>query len=578
MGRHSRGTTRALIICGLALYWPLLTLCKVALSAAFGNGGASDSAWLGFSIALLAGAAALRWVPKTRRLVFERWVVPGCGLATSGLLLAGSLASPAGALGTVLGALACTLAAVTLCLLTVSWGEAMLACCEGVSRQDADEDGDTRDSGERGVARLRRLLRPTEAPFAGRLLVDVSLSLVASFAIRLVTALAMGGEPQGALGVGCLVAYPALACLPWVLYLRRLEGRQAAGHCGCNTGQAAVGVRGRERALLVTTAVFVALVSVLAGIRTAGTTLYPVDTSGARYLLALAFSGALAVCTVLMSRRPLVARAVAWGATVVLAFAGVLLTMGPNGGTSALGVNALLVARLVIWTLFWMLPIEAARDAQRPAGLHATTHADPAGHAHADSASCPGTGATGLLASYYLVPQGIAYLLTDSLFIFWPAPQGLDSMALGIVTLLVALALIACALLITALLAIQGTHAGALAVGAAPFAGSSAPSSAPTDGSAPPDGSVPNSPEDGVVPGEAPDRHAACLAIASEAGLTERETVVLECLSLGHTVQHIAQMQGVTPNTVRTHSKGLYRKLDCHSKQEIINLVDARLR
>ena len=46
---------------------------------------------------------------------------------------------------------------------------------------------------------------------------------------------------------------------------------------------------------------------------------------------------------------------------------------------------------------------------------------------------------------------------------------------------------------------------------------------------------------------------------------------------MGYTVARIAQERGVTENTVRTHTKGLYRKLDVHSKQEVIELVAARM-
>ena len=35
----------------------------------------------------------------------------------------------------------------------------------------------------------------------------------------------------------------------------------------------------------------------------------------------------------------------------------------------------------------------------------------------------------------------------------------------------------------------------------------------------------------------------------------------------------IAQALGVSDNTVRTHKKSLYRKLDVHSKQELLELM-----
>ncbi len=63
--------------------------------------------------------------------------------------------------------------------------------------------------------------------------------------------------------------------------------------------------------------------------------------------------------------------------------------------------------------------------------------------------------------------------------------------------------------------------------------------------------------------------------LAERHGLTDRETEVLQRLVAGNTTRGIAAKLFVSENTVRTHLKSLYRKLDVHSKQEIINMVDA---
>ena len=68
-------------------------------------------------------------------------------------------------------------------------------------------------------------------------------------------------------------------------------------------------------------------------------------------------------------------------------------------------------------------------------------------------------------------------------------------------------------------------------------------------------------------------RRAACLEIGTSNGLTDKETATLEYLSMGYTMQRIAELQYVSQNTVRSHVKSLYRKLSCHSKQEVIELV-----
>lgn len=72
-------------------------------------------------------------------------------------------------------------------------------------------------------------------------------------------------------------------------------------------------------------------------------------------------------------------------------------------------------------------------------------------------------------------------------------------------------------------------------------------------------------------------RAIACQSLAEELGLTERERDVLGLVSMGYTVQRIAEERGVSQNTVRTHTKGLYRKLNIHTKQEAIELVNARM-
>ena len=47
----------------------------------------------------------------------------------------------------------------------------------------------------------------------------------------------------------------------------------------------------------------------------------------------------------------------------------------------------------------------------------------------------------------------------------------------------------------------------------------------------------------------------------------------LELVVRGLDTPTIAQTLGVSDNTVRTHKKSLYRKLDVHSKQELLELM-----
>lgn len=65
-----------------------------------------------------------------------------------------------------------------------------------------------------------------------------------------------------------------------------------------------------------------------------------------------------------------------------------------------------------------------------------------------------------------------------------------------------------------------------------------------------------------------------CKAVAEQFALSEREAEVMELIVRGHTVNRIAEELLVSVNTVRTHSKRLYAKLDVHKKQQLRDLVE----
>lgn len=77
--------------------------------------------------------------------------------------------------------------------------------------------------------------------------------------------------------------------------------------------------------------------------------------------------------------------------------------------------------------------------------------------------------------------------------------------------------------------------------------------------------------EDAGLPEEALER------IALDYGLTARETQVFVYAFRGYSLQHIADLDVVSINTVKSHWKNLYRKLDVHTRQEFIDLAEARL-
>lgn len=82
---------------------------------------------------------------------------------------------------------------------------------------------------------------------------------------------------------------------------------------------------------------------------------------------------------------------------------------------------------------------------------------------------------------------------------------------------------------------------------------------------------------EGMLKGAVDSRKAACRTLSEKCDVTEREEEVLYQLSLGHSVKKIADTLFISPGTVQSHVKRVYRKLDCHSRQEVIDLVDKEM-
>ncbi len=80
------------------------------------------------------------------------------------------------------------------------------------------------------------------------------------------------------------------------------------------------------------------------------------------------------------------------------------------------------------------------------------------------------------------------------------------------------------------------------------------------------------------VPAEAPVREDTfderCKAIGAEHGLTERETELFTMMAHGRNASFIEEHFVISRNTVKTHVKRIYKKLDVHSQQELIDLAE----
>lgn len=65
-----------------------------------------------------------------------------------------------------------------------------------------------------------------------------------------------------------------------------------------------------------------------------------------------------------------------------------------------------------------------------------------------------------------------------------------------------------------------------------------------------------------------------CQRLVDQHGLTERETEIVFLIAQGFTQSYVAQSLLISHNTVRSHMKHIYTKLDIHSKNELLNILN----
>lgn len=66
-----------------------------------------------------------------------------------------------------------------------------------------------------------------------------------------------------------------------------------------------------------------------------------------------------------------------------------------------------------------------------------------------------------------------------------------------------------------------------------------------------------------------------CERLARERGLTPREAEIFLFTARGHSSTFIAEQLVISASTVRFHQQNIYRKLDIHSRQELLELVNS---
>jgi DNA-binding CsgD family transcriptional regulator len=70
------------------------------------------------------------------------------------------------------------------------------------------------------------------------------------------------------------------------------------------------------------------------------------------------------------------------------------------------------------------------------------------------------------------------------------------------------------------------------------------------------------------------DFERACMQMSQSRGLSPRETEVFLLLAKGHNRAHISADLVVSDETVKSHIKSIYRKMEVHSQQEIITVIE----
>ena len=74
----------------------------------------------------------------------------------------------------------------------------------------------------------------------------------------------------------------------------------------------------------------------------------------------------------------------------------------------------------------------------------------------------------------------------------------------------------------------------------------------------------------------APSWASACSSLAADFGLSQREEEILLLLARGRSNKAIAKALFISENTAKTHVYNMYRKLEVHSRQEVLDLLEKK--
>lgn len=69
-----------------------------------------------------------------------------------------------------------------------------------------------------------------------------------------------------------------------------------------------------------------------------------------------------------------------------------------------------------------------------------------------------------------------------------------------------------------------------------------------------------------------------CVALSNQSSLSQRESEIMSYVGRGYTPAFIAKKLFLSDSTVRSHIKNIYRKMDIHSRQDLLQLIDGAKR
>lgn len=221
-----------------------------------------------------------------------------------------------------------------------------------------------------------------------------------------------------------------------------------------------------------------------------------------------------------------------WPAATIVFFAGLLLLSGTGWGPNDLGSQVVIIGRTCLDLLLWIVLVDVARD-----GRMSIVGAFGAVFVVVDAVSS--------LLGYVMVP-----LVLNALGI---EPAGL----VPVLSSGVAFTLIVASVLFFG----HSFGAEELGEGDAPVHLSGEAGTAEVAG----------------VAGEAAERGGSEGAHGlGRFGLSERELAVAGLLADGNSQRKIAELLSISMGTVQSHVKSIYRKLDIHSRQELIDMTRGR--